>query len=134
MDRLVDHLFVFEGDGVIKDFPGNYSRYREWLRDSEPNQLSDDDKQVAKEEPVLGKKNQKESTGKRSPSFKEKREFEQLQKEIDELNKERAMITERLNSNNTPYQELQELSIRIGVVNQLIDEKELRWLELSEII
>ncbi len=134
MDRLVDHLFVFEGGGVIKDFPGNYSRYREWLRDDESNRLSDDDKQVAKEEPLPAKKNQKEGTGKRSPSFKEKREFEQLQKEIDELNKEKATITERLNSNNTPYQELQELSIRIGIVNQLIDEKELRWLELSEII
>jgi ATP-binding cassette subfamily F protein uup len=91
-------------------------------------------KQVAKEEPLPTLKSQKENTGKRSPSFKEKREFEQLQKEIDELNKEKSTITERLNSHNTPYHELHELSLRIGVVNQLIDEKELRWLELSEII
>ena len=134
MDRLVDHLLVFEGDGVIKDFPGNYSLYREWIRDNDQSDAGNYVKQVAKEEPLPTLKSQKENTGKRSPSFKEKREFEQLQKEIDELNKEKSTITERLNSNTTPYHELHELSLRIGVVNQLIDEKELRWLELSEII
>ena len=134
MDRLVDHLFVFEGDGIIKDFPGNYSLYRESARDSNQTSPNEEVTQAAKEESLPVKKSQKESAGKRSPSFKEKREFEQLQKEIDELNIEKATITERLNSKNTPYQDLQDLSIRIGVVNQLIDEKELRWLELSEII
>jgi ATP-binding cassette subfamily F protein uup len=134
MDRLVDHLLVFEGDGVIKDFPGNYSLFREWAKDNEQSTISEDVAQIAKETSSPNKKSQKDSTGKRSPSFREKREFEQLQKEIEDLNKEKATITERLNSNITPYQELQDLSIRIGIVNQLIDEKELRWLELSEII
>src|SRR6186713_1229370 len=131
MDRLVDHLFVFEGDGIIKDFPGNYSLYRESARDSNQTSPNEEVTQAAKEESLPVKKSQKQNAGKRNPSFKEKREFEQLQKEIDELNIEKATITERLNSKNTPYQDLQDLSIRIGVVNQLIDEKELRWLELS---
>ena len=134
MDRLVDHLFVFEGDGIIKDFPGNYSLYRESARDSNQTSPNEEVTQTAKEDSLPVKKDQKDTAGKRKPSFKEKREFEQLQKEIDELNIEKATITERLNSKNTPYQDLQDLSIRIGVVNQLIDEKELRWLELSEII
>ena len=133
MDRLVDHLLVFEGDGIIKDFPGNYSRYREWIKDNDQGSINDA-AQETKQESLPAIKSQKDRSGKRTPSFKEKREFERLEKEMDELNSEKASITERLNSNNTPYQELQELSIRIGVVNQLIDEKELRWLELSEII
>jgi len=132
MDRLVDHLFVFEGDGVVKDFPGNYSRYREWTKDQV--QAKDYPIQVQKEVSRSSGDKQKEKSNKRNPSFKEKREFEQLEKEIGDLTKEKEAITETLNNSGTPYKELQELSIRIGVVNQLLDEKELRWLELSEIV
>jgi ATP-binding cassette subfamily F protein uup len=130
MDRLVDHLFVFEGDGVVTDFPGNYSQYR----------LSQKEQPATAGNQFTGKKDQPgetssqgQATGnKRNPSFKEKREFELLQKEIAELTKEKETITLLLNSGSTPFEELQQLSQRIGEVTSLLDEKELRWLELSE--
>jgi ATP-binding cassette subfamily F protein uup len=125
MDRLVDHLFVFEGDGVVRDFPGNYSQYRiEQLSKTivaEPRQSSTTVSSHKKQE-------QKKQLG-----FKEKREFEQLEKEIADLSKEKEIVTERLNSGTTPFEELQTLSVRIGEVTRLLDEKELRWLELSEL-
>jgi len=134
MDRLVDHLFVFEGDGVIKDFPGNYSQYRERVKDMErlpvTGYQSPEKKTLAE-----GPGNMQPETGNRKkPSFKEKREFELLEKEISDLTKEKEAITGKLNNSNTSYEELQELSLRIGTVSQLLDEKELRWLELSEIV
>jgi ATP-binding cassette subfamily F protein uup len=130
MDRLVDHLFVFEGDGVVTDFPGNYSQYR----------LSQKEQPATAGNQFTGKKDQPgeissqgQATGnKRNPSFKEKREFELLQKEIAELTKEKETITLLLNSGSTPFEKLQQLSQRIGEVTSLLDEKELRWLELSE--
>lgn len=133
MDRLVDHLFVFEGDGAIRDFPGNYSQYRIWQKDQ--LQVTSSPLQVKKEDTNITS-NQKPITSnqKRQPSFKEKREFELLEKEIADLNKEREMITGKLNDGNTPFEELQNLSTRIVEVTQLLDEKELRWLELSELI
>ncbi len=127
MDRLVDHLFVFEGDGLIRDFPGNYSQYR-------MESPSPDDKNGQKESKVVPDTEVK--TGKeglkRQLSFKEKREFESLEKEIAALSGEKQEITIRLNSGDTPFGELQQLSLRIGEVTRLLDEKELRWLELSE--
>ncbi len=129
MDRLVDHLFVFEGDGVIRDFPGNYTLYRNEVR--EPVTV------VEKKEvkPVLAPAPAKtQSAPKRQPSFKEKREFETLEKEISDLNAEKNTVTEKLNNGNTPFDELQKLSLRIGKITQLLDEKETRWLELSEIM
>lgn len=133
MDRLVDHLFVFEGDGVIRDFPGNYTQYRAWQKEQEQLRatgptLSD------KAEPGNISNRQPATDTKRKPSFKEKREFELLEKEIADLSKEKEMITEKLNNGQTPFEELQELSHRIGEVTRLLDEKELRWLELSEIV
>lgn len=134
MDMLVDHLFVFEGDGVIMDFPGNYSQYRIWQKEQE--QLPVTSSQLP------GKKNESETTGNRKPetgnkrklSFKEKREFEQLEKEIADLTMEKENITQKLNSGTTPFEELQQLSHRIGEVSNLLDEKEMRWLELSEVM
>ncbi len=127
MDRLVDHLFVFEGDGVIRDFPGNYSQYRNELPDAAETSEKKENRtallQVSPASPV-----------KKQPSYKEKREFELLEKEIRELSKEKETITGKLNSGSTPFDELQQLSLRIGEVTQLLDEKELRWLELSEIM
>ncbi len=125
MDRLVNHLFVFEGDGVIRDFPGNYSQYRESIASNQqpPETISQKDettRQVSIEK-------------KRQLSFKEKREFEILEKEIAALTREKEFVTHRLNSGNAPFEELQQLSNRIGEVARLLDEKELRWLELSEI-
>ena len=124
MDRLVDHLFVFEGDGAIRDFPGNYSQYRLQQTKDETSIKKPEEKQT--EQPAKEK-------NRRQLTFKEKREFELLEKEISDLSKEKEVITEKLNSGSTPFDELQQLSVRIGEVTRLIDEKELRWLELSEI-
>lgn len=124
MDRLVDHLFVFEGDGVVRDFPGNYSQYREKSeRGTRSAEIEVKKEELVPKEP--GRKNQL--------SFKEKREFETLEKEIADLNKEKLTVTEKLNNSKTSFDELQKLSLRIGEVHRLLDEKELRWLELSEL-
>lgn len=130
MDRLVDHLFVFEGNGSIKDFPGNYTQFRLWQKaqeeeaDSEQSPVTTVAQQPSTTQPVTATK--------RKLSFKEKREFDQLQNEIAALEKEKAAITEKMNG-NIPFEELQQLSERIGVIAALLDQKELRWLELSEL-
>ncbi len=130
MDRLVDHLFVFEGDGVIRDFPGNYSEYRIWEKEQEDSRES---LVVSREnpsdnmQPEANSRQQKKRMG-----FKEKREFELLQQEIEQLTAEKETITQQLNSGTAAFEELQKMSMRIGVVTQLLDEKEMRWLELSE--
>lgn len=125
MDRLVDHLFVFEGEGVVKDFPGNYSQYRLSIKEDKTEEPAP----VAK--PVAATPAPPTAEKKRL-SFKEKREFETLEKEIAALNREKEEITSKLSNGDTPFDELQRLSERIGVVTGLIDEKEMRWLELSE--
>jgi ATP-binding cassette subfamily F protein uup len=130
MDRLVDHLFVFEGDGLIKDFPGNYSQYRLWADEQEqvtgylsPGKIITRDRQ-----PETG-------NIKKRLSYKEKREFELLEKEIMDLNNEKEIINRRFNEEgNLPFEKLQELSQRIAEISRLLDAKELRWLELSEMI
>ncbi|MEO6613018.1 MAG: ABC-F family ATP-binding cassette domain-containing protein [Chitinophagaceae bacterium] len=133
MDRLVDHLFVFEGNGVIRDFPGNYSQYREAKADGrlDPAGVMSSPKSDEPASPM----DPGPSTMDRKPqlSFKEKREFELLEKEIAELGKEKEWVTGKLNSGKTPFEELRQLSRRIGEISRLLDEKELRWLELSEI-
>ncbi len=131
MDRLVDHLFVFEGDGVIRDFPGNYSQYRVEKIKAEAASRKDPERK-AEEKIQQAKTSTFEVAVKRQLSYKEKREFETLEKEIAALGEEKVRITEKLNSGNTPFEELQQLSHRISEVTQQLDEKELRWLELSE--
>ena len=132
MDRLVDHIFVFEGNGVIKDFPGNYSQFRIWLKQEEQSGGKPERRdQKLNEESVLLKP-QAETMVKTKFTFKEKREFEILENEINDLTKEKAAITLKLNNGNLPFEVLQQLSIRINNVTQQLDEKELRWLELSE--
>jgi ABC transport system ATP-binding/permease protein len=137
MDRLVDHLFIFEGDGVIRDFPGNYSQYRQAIANGGLSGIGS--VMSGNEQPVTNNgqtevNNQQSTSGnKRQLSYKEKREFELLEKEIAALTKEKETVTEKLNNGNTPFEELQQLSLRIGEITQLLDEKELRWLELSEL-
>ena len=141
MDRLVDHLFVFEGDGVINDFPGNYSQYREWLKDQEQLPVSSfkspvgngRSEETGNQQPTVTQSEAKGGNTKK-PSFKDKREFDLLEKEIADLTKEKEMITDKLNNSKTPFEELQQLSIRIGELTKLLDEKEIRWLELSEVV
>ena len=127
MDRLVDHLFVFEGEGKIRDFPGNYSQYRQSQLEN-PKQKTE-----IIESPSSSFAKEIRAPAKRQLSFKEKREFEILEKEIQQLTKEKELVNGKLNSGNTPFDELTALSNRIGEVNRLLDEKELRWLELSEL-
>ncbi|NOT51804.1 MAG: ABC-F family ATP-binding cassette domain-containing protein [Chitinophagaceae bacterium] len=128
MNRLVDHLFVFEGDGVIRDFPGNYSQYRMQEMKSDVRSLKPE---IQAERSDIG--HQTSDIRKKQLSYKEKREFESLEKEIAALTKEKEIITEKLTNGNTPFEELQKISNRIGEVTRLLDEKELRWLELSEV-
>ncbi len=135
MDRLVDHLFVFEGDGMIRDFPGNYTQYRQATANGQSLTVKNGASYIGEIDKPASSANQDQVTAgkKRQLSYKEKREFELLEKEISDLSKEKISITEKLNDGNTPFGELQQLSNRIGDVTRLLDEKELRWLELSEI-
>jgi ATP-binding cassette subfamily F protein uup len=126
MDRLVDHLFVFEGEGEVNDFPGNYSQYREREKQKEIVAAESQKAQPVKQE------SREAATVKRKLTFKEQREFETLEKELKQLEAERQELTEKL-SKNLPFDELQKISERINVINGTVDEKEMRWLELSEI-
>lgn len=126
MDKVVDHLFVFEGSGVIRDFPGNYSIYRD--------QKEVERQQSLRESPIKEKKvKPKQEAPKGKLSFKEKQEFETLGKEIAALEEEKKTIENAFNNSNTSPDELHRMSIRIGEVLSLLDEKEMRWLELSEL-
>ncbi len=137
MDRLVDHLFIFEGNGVIRDFPGNYSQYREAIASGAQSGVgslltSDNIGQTDNKNQPAVNGNQQTTNSKKQFSYKEKREFELLENEIASLTKEKETVTHKLNNGDTPFEELQVLSQRIGEVTRLLDEKELRWLELSE--
>ena len=130
MDRMVDHLFAFEGNGVIRDYPGNYTQYREAIA----NGSLTDDRQIMKQEPKTVEPvtaNGSNTSGQKL-SFKEKREFELLEKEMPELQKEKAALEIKMNEGNPTFDELQKSAERIGIIVQLLDEKEMRWLELSE--
>ena len=133
MDRLVDHLLVLEGDGLIRDFPGNYSQYREFQKNNEEDALYPNEQQPATKTPTAATPAAPQGPAKRQLTYKEKREFEILEKEIAALTTEKQSITEKLNSSAAPFEELQQMSIRIGEISQLLDDKELRWLELSEL-
>jgi ATP-binding cassette subfamily F protein uup len=125
MDKIVDHLFVFEGDGVIRDFPGNYSDYRDWEEDrSSAIQSAAKSEKPVREKPVAEKK---------KLGFKEKRELDELEKEIGSLEKEKKILEEELNSGLLAAGELQKKSIRHGELSSQLEEKELRWLELSDL-
>ncbi|HEV9036440.1 MAG TPA: ABC-F family ATP-binding cassette domain-containing protein, partial [Puia sp.] len=126
MDRLVDHLLVLEGDGVIRDFPGNYSQYRDSLKEQETGEITPKEPAKPAAAPT--------PSSRRQLTYKEKREFEGLEQEIARLSLEKREVTEKLNSGAVPFDQLQQLSIRIGEISQLLDDKELRWLELSELV
>jgi ATP-binding cassette subfamily F protein uup len=128
MDRIVDHLFVFEGNGVIRDFPGNYAEYREEQASKEIDTVKIKSQIISTKEVET-----KPTTEKRKPSFNEKREFELLEKEIKELNNEKSTITIKLSDSTLEYIEIEKLSTRFKDISSMLDEKELRWLELSEL-
>jgi ATP-binding cassette subfamily F protein uup len=126
MDKTVDHIFVFEGNGVIKDFPGNYSDYREWKTLTEKENLKKTTNQVSNSNDT---RKQRDNSNKLT--FKEKKEFEALEKDLELLNKEKAEI-ETLFQSGASTDELIKLSSRYEQIKEELDEKELRWLELSE--
>lgn len=125
MDKVVDHLLVFKGNGVVNDFPGNYTQYREWC-----SLKSRDEETAAKKDSRPREKRHQE---RRKMSYKEKMEFAQLEKEIVELEKEQKEIEEQLCSGKLPVDELTEKSKRLPLIKEELDLKEMRWLELSEI-
>lgn len=134
MDKLVDHLLVFEGDGEVRDFPGNYSQYRRWQKEQEQLTATHNQLPLKKDQPEETVIHPPITGNKKKPSFKEKREFELLEKEIADLTKEKETITKKLNNGSSPFEQIQQLSHRINEVTRLLDQKELRWLELSEIV
>ena len=126
MDKVVDHLLVFKGQGDIRDFPGNYSDYRDWKLAK-----AEHEKEAAK--PKEEKTQRVRLTDKRRMTFKERKEFEQLEKEIAALEEEKKQIEEALCSGTLSVDELTEKSKRLPLLNDELDEKTMRWLELSEI-
>ncbi len=129
LDRLVDHLFVFCGNGVVKDFIGKYSEYRTFMKDYEAGQKS---AARASSAPKGTSASGAAAPARKKLSFNEKREFEALGGEIETLTAEKASLEEQMNSGALPYDALQAATLRYGEVSALLDEKELRWLELSE--
>ncbi|MGB0930407.1 MAG: ABC-F family ATP-binding cassette domain-containing protein [Chitinophagales bacterium] len=134
MDKLVDHLFVFEGDGKIRDYPGNYSQYREFKEEKEKEARIE-----RKEEKKSEKKNEptpiaqtKSDQPKVKLSFNEKKEYRKLEKDIEKLEDEKAALEEKLNAGTGSYEDMQQWAERIGVIIEEVDEKSDRWLELSE--
>ena len=133
MDKVVDHLLVFKGEGEIHDFPGNYTQYRDYqkMKSKEDNQTKPvkNTKQVNTEA-----KNNSSINGKRKMTFKEKREYEQISEKINQLETEQKQLEEELCSGNLSVEELTEKSKRLPILKDELDELELRWLELSELI
>ncbi len=129
MDKVVDHLLVFKGMGDIKDFPGNYTQYREWekLQPDEPKGAKEPKAEKTVTQPVNNPQQ------KRKLSYKEKRELEQLEKDIEALEVEKKQIEEALCGGTTLVDEITRMSKRLPVLNDELDEKSMRWLELSEI-
>lgn len=127
MDKIVDTLFVFQGNGKVKNFPGNYSQYREHIEAKQKQKKSAETSQKSKEKPKT----------RRTPkkfSYKEKREYEMVENDLQMLEKEKKQLETDINSGNLPSEKLIEKSNRLAKVIELIDQKEMRWLELEELM
>lgn len=145
MDKVVDHLLVFRGEGEIKDFPGNYTQYREWqkLEDKKSAELKESAQKATASRngnnaptPSPTGKSQRDPNAapqKRKMTFKEKQEFAQLEKDIEALTAEKESIETALSSGSVSVEQITEMSKRLPILNEELDEKEMRWLELSEI-
>lgn len=132
MDKIVDHILVFNGNGNIQDFPGNYTQYREWKKEQEKSQkLTNDSKKDRSKQEAY--KNDNQSQRKRKLSFKEQKEFEELEKEIELLEKEKAKIETALSGEILQPDIINEMSIRLARINSDINTKSDRWLTLAEI-
>lgn len=139
MDKVVDHLLVFKGEGEIQDFPGNYTQYREWSRmqakdEAEQAKPAKNGNATAENDGAGTAKRDANFENKRKMSYKEKREYEQLTQEIDALTEEQKKLEEELCSGNLSVEELTEKSKRLPEIKDELDEKEMRWLELAEML
>ena len=134
MDKVVDHLFIFEGQGVVRDFPGNYSDYRDWVELEEDRKVleSKDDVKSEDVKKIVETIQKVETSEKRKLTFKEKFEFESLEKDIEKLTKEKSLLEGEIATLSTEFDRISELSTRLLVIQDELDSKELRWLELSE--
>ena len=132
LDKLVDHLFIFCGDGHVKDFVGSYSEYREFIKEYEAEQRSKARAQEKAEKAVKVPSSQPEQPKKKKLTYKEQKELEQIEKDLEALALEKAGLEEQLSSGTLPFYRLQAASERIGQIMEETDEKELRWLELTD--
>jgi len=133
MDKVVDHLLVFNGNGEVKDFPGNYTQFREWEKlESREVETSKSKENVKSSAPSSNDTRRNRDDVKRRLTFKEKLEFQQLEKDIEALESEKADIESALSSGNIPVEQIVEMSKRLPQLNDELDEKSMRWLELSE--
>ena len=135
LDKLVDHLFIFCGDGLVKDFVGSYSEYREYIKEYEAEQKAQERALEKAEKAKMEKDAPKADLPpkKKKLTYKEQKEFEQIEKDLEALNAEKEELEKALGSGELPFDKLQNASERIGQIIDEIDEKELRWLELSEL-
>ncbi len=130
LDKLVDHLFIFCGNGVVKDFVGTYSEYREYIKEYEAEQKA---KERAADKAAEKTVKEKKDSGKRKLTYKEQKELEQIEKDLEALAAKKAELEDALSSGSLPFDKLQEASERIGQIIEETDEKEMRWLELTDI-
>jgi ABC transport system ATP-binding/permease protein len=128
MDRMVEHLFVFEGNGVIRDFPGNYGIYQQWLKTRDGAESSE----IKPVQQSIEKDSVAAKHAKPKLSYKEKQELDLLEKEISDLNREKDQITEKLHDASINFDTIQQLSKQFTMVTEALESKELRWLELSD--
>ncbi len=129
MDKLVDHLFVFEGNGEVRDFPGNYTQYRIWQKEEEKKANEQIKQVITTPKTVVNNTN----ATKRKLTYNEKREFDNLEKELAILEAEKLQLTNDLSNGNLPYESIQNISNRLQEIANTLEEKEMRWLELSEL-
>ena len=135
LDKLVDHLFIFCGDGVVKDFVGSYSEYREYIKEYEAQQRSQaraEEKAAKEKAAAAAPKPADMPARKKKLTYKEQKELEQIERDLEALAAEKAALEAALSGGNLPFDKLQEASQRIGAIMEETDEKELRWLELSD--
>lgn len=134
MDKVIDHLLVFKGNGEIQDFPGNYTQFRQWqaLQPQVQNTAESGNAKSSADIPDETASKLKKENAKTKLSYKEKREFEQLEKDIEDLEAEQAHIEEALSNGNCSVEQITEMSKRLPLLKNELDEKSMRWLELSE--
>jgi ATP-binding cassette subfamily F protein uup len=128
LDKLTEHLFVFEGDGKLRDFNGNYNEYREWLKEQERQRKIDEKAALV----ASASSGNASKIATQKLSYKEKRELEQLEQEMAALEAEKIQVAESLLQPEADHQQLTALGQRMEEITAALDEKELRWLELSE--